>query len=122
MEEALELRRCFNLIRLKTGFKVDIFVSRGRAFDKERLERGLLLQLEGGDLRFSTAEDTVLAKLEWHALSPTTQQWRDVLGILLLQQGNLDRGYLTFWARELDVEALLARAILESEPGRPGSR
>ena len=34
MREAVRRKSCFNLIHLKTSFKVDVFVSRGREFDK----------------------------------------------------------------------------------------
>ncbi len=114
MEEALRLRRSFNLIHLETGFKIDIFVSEGRPFDEERLKRGISLDIGQQTLRISTAEDTILAKLEWYELHASEQQWRDILGILLIQKNKLDSGYLKFWARELLVEESLQRALAAS--------
>lgn len=111
LEEAQRLSRSFNLIHLKTGFKVDLFISQGRPFDDSRLERALVIEVQGQPLRFSSAEDTILAKLEWYSISPTDQQWRDVLGIFLVQGDRLDLGYLNFWARDLGVAKHLARAI-----------
>lgn len=111
MEEAQRLRRCFNLIHSESGFKLDVFVSKGRPFDQERLQRGLKIEFGTRSLRFSSAEDTVLAKLEWHSISPGEQQWRDIVGILLLQRDRLDRGYLKFWARELGVADSLQLAL-----------
>ncbi len=105
----------FNLIHLTTGFKVDLFVSPGRPFDQERLTRGVAVEIQGQRVRLSTAEDTILAKLEWYTQSPTDQQWRDVLGILLVQRGNLDLGYLKLWSRELNLETELNRAFQEAD-------
>ena len=110
-DEAVRLKRCFNLIHLKTGFKVDIFVSEGRDFDKERLSRALPIELDGQVLNFSTAEDTILAKLEWNSLNSTEQQQRDILGILLLQGDKLDFGYLKHWAQDLGLKASLEELL-----------
>ena len=111
VEEAVELKRSFNLIHLKSGFKLDLFVSQDRDYDRERLSRGINLDLQGCKIRISTAEDTILSKLEWYSLSPTDQQWRDILGVLLVQSGNLDRGYLKHWAKDLKLDTLLSKAF-----------
>lgn len=111
IEEALARKSTFNLIHFQTGFKIDIFVSAGRPFDRERMARALVLEVAGQPVRFSTAEDTILAKLEWQALSNSEQQWRDILGIVLLAEDGLDRGYLRHWATELGVLEQLEQAF-----------
>jgi hypothetical protein len=64
----------------------------------------------------STAEDTLLAKLEWYRMGGevSERQWRDVQGILKVQEGNLDLDYLRHWAEELKVSDLLERALTEA--------
>ena len=42
------------------------------------------------------------------------RQWRDVLGILKIQAGVLERDYLREWAKELKVSDLLDQALKES--------
>lgn len=108
--EALRLKRSFNLIHLTSGFKIDVFCSPNREFDRERLSRAKTLEIEGTPIAVSTAEDTILAKLEWHATAHSEQQWRDILGVMLLQGERLDMGYLRFWARKLGVESALEQA------------
>jgi hypothetical protein len=39
VENAVRNRSCFNLIHLPTAFKVDVFASRGRPFDKDSMRR-----------------------------------------------------------------------------------
>ena len=46
--EAVKRKGCFNLIHLSSSFKVDIFISRGRPFDVEAMERASRRAI-GGD-------------------------------------------------------------------------
>ena len=61
-------------------------------------------------------EDIVLAKLEWYRMGNeiSDRQWRDILGVLMIQQGQLDHPYLRRMADMLGVEDLLERALQEA--------
>jgi hypothetical protein len=65
----------------------------------------------------TTAEDIILARLEWYRLGNeiSDRQWRDILGVLKVQAGRLDMDYLHQWEQELSVGDLLQRALKESE-------
>ena len=109
----------FNLIHLETMFKVDVFVAKPRAFDRSQLARRQLQMLSEDPERHAyvaSAEDIVLAKLEWYHLGGETsdRQWRDVLGVLKVQGDRLDLEYMRRMAPELSVADLLRRAFEEA--------
>jgi hypothetical protein len=117
---AVEARRSFNLIHLATMFKVDVFVAKGRPFDRQafaRVRREVLEDSPGARQFFvASPEDTILAKLEWFRAGgeASERQWADVVGVLKTGGGALDRAYLGRWAASIGVEDLLQRAVREA--------
>jgi len=117
---AVESRRSFNLIHLGTMLKVDVFVSKGRPFDRAALDRARPQALEEGPepRRFSvaSAEDTILAKLEWFRAGGevSERQWSDVVGVLRTVGTVADQPYLRQWAVALGVADLMEQALAEA--------
>lgn len=116
IRDAVERKTCFNLIHLPTSFKVDIFVSRGRPFDLESMQRATLQRL--GETRFvelpiATAEDSIISKLEWYRLTNETseRQWDDVSRLVDLLGEEADRDYLYRSALAVGVKDLLDRLL-----------
>lgn len=110
----------FNVIHLPTMIKVDVFVSPDRPFDREAQKRAQRQPLsnEPGASAFpvKTAEDILLAKLEWFRAGGGTseKQWVDILGIVRVQGEALDRSYLRHWSGILGVADLLGRTFDEA--------
>lgn len=122
MHDALRDRTAFNLIHLDSMFKVDIFVPKGRPFDREVLARRASDRFQdtpnAREIFVATAEDVILAKLEWFERGGriSDRQWSDVLGVLRVQGDALDFAYLRRWASELGLTDLLDRALAERDP------
>jgi hypothetical protein len=119
MRDAIRRHASFNLIHLNTTFKVDVFVAKPRAFDHSQLARRQLhLLSEDPQVHayVTSAEDIILAKLEWYHIGGgvSDRQWRDVLGVLKIQGDRIDHDYLRRMAAILDVTALLERALDEA--------
>lgn len=117
--EAIGAHGSFNVIHLETLFKVDVFVAGPRPFDRAQLARSRMHVLSKDPeykIRLLSAEDTLLAKLEWYRRGGeiSDRQWRDVLGILKVQGDRLDGEYLRQMAAELKVADLLDQARQEA--------
>jgi hypothetical protein len=119
MREAIRHRSSFSLIHFKTMFKVDVFLPKQRPYSQMQMERRVQqpLSTETNQLAyFSSAEDSVLSKLEWYRLGGevSDRQWRDILGVVKAQGERLDLTYLRQWAAVLNVAGLLEKALLEA--------
>jgi hypothetical protein len=117
VRQAIARRSCFNLINFGTSLKVDIFVSRGRMFDRACMLRAETARMEGEngtiDVPIATVEDIIISKLEWYRLTDETseRQWDDVNRLIRLVGRTLDRGYLEDSAKMVGVSDLLDRML-----------
>lgn len=121
LQWAVSARSSCNLIHLATMFKIDLFVMRDRPFDQEAARRARPDTVDDTPdapvVPIASAEDTILAKLEWFRRGGETseRQWWDVLGMLRVRR-DLDRDYLRRWAASLGVADLLERAFVDIGP------
>jgi hypothetical protein len=106
LDAALEAHRrdsLFNIIDLKTGWKIDLIIRKTRPFSQEEFGRRQLLGMQGIPLFVTSAEDVILAKLEWSKLAQSQRQIEDAAGILKIRKDSLDHSYLDKWVRELGL-------------------
>lgn len=99
---SLAERSQFNAIG-PDAMKVDFIIRRDRPFSVEELSRRRPADLLGTNGFVATAEDVVLAKLEWAAASDSERQLEDAVGVLAVSTG-LDLAYIDRWSRILGVE------------------
>lgn len=100
--EALAGRSQFNAIG-PDALKVDFMIRRDRPFSVEEFRRREPADLLGTPGFVATAEDVILAKLEWAKATGSDRQLDDVAGILAIASG-LDLSYVDRWAAVLEVE------------------
>ena len=101
--EAFERRRQFNVVLLDSGWKADLILCKHRPFSRSEFERRLPAEIDETRLFVATAEDTVVAKLEWARAGESER--RGVTGILEIREGTLDLDYIERWVRELGLAA-----------------
>lgn len=117
---AVRSRENFSVVHLATMFKIDIFVVKDGAFDRIELERARAETIgpPGGRTYIVKApEDLVLRKLLWYREGGerSERQWRDVVGVLRVQSGQLDREHLARWGQTLGLTDLLGQSLDEAE-------
>lgn len=92
--EAMNTHGQFNAIHTESGF-----------------ERRYRASLGGVELTIATAEDVVLAKLEWSMLGGSARQIEDAATVLRARRQTLDWDYLDTWIPRLGVEAQWSAAL-----------
>lgn len=111
----------FNVIDNESGWKADFIIRKDRPFSHREFERKCTAKIKKLDVWVTSREDTILSKLEWAKNSHSEQQFRDALGVAVVQWHSLDIDYLRKWAKELRVESSLeqllqqARKLLDSQ-------
>jgi hypothetical protein len=116
---AIARKSSFNIIHFETMMKIDVFALKSRSFDRSAFNRkktDILGEDPGGrKFYFSSAEDIIISKLEWFKLGGkvSERQWKDIIGVLKVQEGALDYGYLEKWSEEMRVLDLLKKALKE---------
>jgi hypothetical protein len=94
----------FNVIDFATGWKVDLIVRKARPFSRAEFDRRNFVDFQGLKLAIATAEDVVIAKLEWARLGQSQRQLDDAAGILKVRAGLLDLDYMRGWIQDLGLE------------------
>lgn len=100
---AFATRSMFNAIG-PGATKVDFIIRRDRPFSIAEFDRRQRADLLGIPGFIATAEDLVIAKLEWAAASGSDRQLDDVAGILAIKP-DLDLDYIDRWTRALGLDA-----------------
>jgi hypothetical protein len=125
--DAYSRESLFNVVDFASGWKIDLICRKARAFSVAEFERRSRHDLAGLDIFVASAEDVVLAKLEWAKLAQSSRQVEDAAGIVRVQGDKLDSSYIEKWVEVLGLRdewlkaktlAGLAVAADEASPRR----
>lgn len=115
IKEAFRIGRPANIIHIESVYKFDLFPVSSIGFRQAEIRRSVMRQssLFGDLIEFAvvSAEDTILAKLDWIRQSGggSEKQLNDILGVIAVQGDKLDRAYMAATAAELGLSEELNR-------------
>jgi hypothetical protein len=113
-EDALEALRHvsqFNVIDFASSWKVDLIIRKQREFSRTEFMRRRPHVIAGLRVYVATAEDILIAKLEWAKLGESERQIEDAAGIIRRQGNELDRAYVEQWVSALGLTAQWEKAL-----------
>ena len=110
MERALEQKREFNFIHPASGLKIDFWILKDNAFDKERIRRKIKKKIGNTFVYLASPEDLILSKLLWYKMSESTRQLEDIESVLKIQK-KLDMWYIKKWAKIHSTDKILAKLL-----------
>jgi hypothetical protein len=108
---ALADRSQFNVIETASGWKIDLVIRKDRPFSIEEFGRRRPAELLGTSTFVATAEDVVIAKLEWAKAAGSERQLRDAAGILAISGEEMDYPYIERWVAALELEEEWAQVL-----------
>jgi hypothetical protein len=109
--------RVLSVTHITKVLNADIILNTDTDFDRSKMARRRLEALDVAGVEqfwIASPEDVVLAKLLWRQQSQSMKQWTDVLGIIKVQDSQLDFDYLWHWAEILNIANDLDRAFTEA--------
>jgi hypothetical protein len=80
-EAALRKGDMFNVTAPKNARKVDLIVRKSREFSVSEFERRESVEIDGLDVVITSAEDILIAKLEWFKVGESVEKWVESLGL-----------------------------------------
>lgn len=116
IREAVTRRSSFNVIHLRTLFKVDVFVAGDDLSTRRELQRRQVYTLDiepPEDIVVASAEDVIVQKLHWYRLGDhvSERQWLDAMNVLEVRGSELDHEYMRDLATHMGVADLLERIL-----------
>jgi hypothetical protein len=109
--DALDHRSQFNIIDFATSWKADLIVARNREFSRLEFSRRRIHSIGDARVYLTTAEDILIAKLEWHKMGESARQLEDAAGVIRRQGVALDHDYVSRWVEALDLGEQWRKAL-----------
>ena len=114
--DAVARKSMFNIIQPRSGLKVDVIVPASSDFNRSRFERARRVHVgENWDASFSSPEDAIVKKMDFHRQGGSDKHLRDIASVLKGSRDEIDVAYIERWAETLGLTDIW-RAILAKLP------
>ncbi|MDI6809825.1 MAG: hypothetical protein QME66_12755 [Candidatus Eisenbacteria bacterium] len=107
IREAIDRCGQFNIIHPVSGLKVDVMIKQSTPFDESRFRRVRQISpAESYQANFASPEDVIIKKMEYYRDGGSEKHLRDITGILIISENEVDRGYISEWTRRLNLDEI----------------
>jgi hypothetical protein len=104
IRQSIQQHGQFNIIHPASGLKVDIMIKEDTPFDHSRFERmRRMFPAESYQANFASPEDVIIKKMQSYQAGGSEKHLRDITGILKISGEEIDRSYISEWARRLKL-------------------
>jgi hypothetical protein len=107
--DAVLHKTMFNIIHHETGLKIDLWILKDGAYDREAFKRRKTVKALGTELSILSPEDMMINKLLWYKVSDLQKHFNDAKSIYEIQKGGLDLDYLAKWTLKLAINDLFKK-------------
>jgi len=104
VEEEVRRRGMFNVIDHRTGYKADFIVLKDNEYRQLEFSRRKRTTVLGFEAWIVAIEDLIISKLLWTQELRSDRQIDDIRN--LLENPSIDRKYLLFWCKKLQLNTL----------------
>ena len=119
VREAIRRQGQFNIIHPASGIKIDVIIKQDTPFDNSRFGRVHRINpAESYQADFAAPEDVIIKKMEFYKAGGSEKHLRDIAGILKISGEMVDWGYITAWAKRLNLTEIW-NAVQERLRGKP---
>jgi hypothetical protein len=118
---AIQQRFQFNVIHLKSGFKIDVIIPADTEFSRSCFaRRARVVASDGKAAWFGSPEDVILSKMLYFKEGESYKHVRDIVGILKVQAEKVDRTYIQEWAERLQLAEIWADIAVRADQPQVG--
>ena len=121
--QAIRHKSQFNILQSDTGLKADIMVPEMNAFNRSRFKRAREWPTSKNVRAFYTSpEDAIIKKMDFFREGGSEKHLRDIAGILKISPEDVDKEYVTRWARDMDLTDIweLVQSEVAKSEKKPG--
>ena len=101
VKEEIQRHGMFNVIDLKTGFKVDFIIKKETEYRNNEFSRRRREPIADFDVWIVSPEDLIISKMDWIQLYKSDKQVNDIENLLAMP--GLDMNYIIYWCQKLNL-------------------